>query len=69
MIVRNGSIFGILDITIIPVIVTDIALYITLCVNYGLNIEFINASYYAILFIRASNSIEIRSSSISLMKK
>lgn len=40
MIVRNDSIFGILDITIIPVIVTDIALYITLCVNYGLNIEF-----------------------------
>lgn len=40
MIVRNGSIFGILDITIISVIVTDIALYITLCVNYGLNIEF-----------------------------
>lgn len=40
MIVRNGSIFGILDITINSVVVTDIALYITLYVNYGLNIGF-----------------------------
>lgn len=40
MIIRNGSIFGILDITIISVIITDIALYITLYINYELNIKF-----------------------------
>ena len=52
MIIRNGSMVGKLNITIILVIVTDIVFYITFCVNYGLNIEvYVDGRISHIIFV------------------